>query len=135
MEGILDTIDTLDSRQFLIAVKRLADSLSYGMDRSPFLGSGIEFVQSRIERVDLPARTVHLATRPPLGYDVLIVASGAALAPEETEGLAEAFADAFSDVELGPEFAARAFGVAKEVDELGGAVAFAALRDVRRDGE
>jgi uncharacterized protein (DUF58 family) len=37
----------LDSRQFLIAIKRLADSLSYGTDRSPFLGSGQEFVQSR----------------------------------------------------------------------------------------
>ena len=47
MEGYLDSIDTLDSRQFVIAIKRLADSLSYGMDSSPFLGSGIEYAQSR----------------------------------------------------------------------------------------
>jgi uncharacterized protein (DUF58 family) len=47
MEGYLDTLDTLNSRQFLLAVKRLADSFSYGTDCSPFLGSGIEFVQSR----------------------------------------------------------------------------------------
>lgn len=47
MEGYLDSSDPLDSRQFLIAVKKLADTLSYGADRSPFLGSGIEYVQSR----------------------------------------------------------------------------------------
>ena len=47
MESNLETCDLLDSRQFLIAVKRLADSFNYGADSSPFLGSGIEYVQSR----------------------------------------------------------------------------------------
>jgi len=47
MQGFLEELDTLNSRQFHIAVKRLADSLSYGTDRSPFLGAGVEFVQSR----------------------------------------------------------------------------------------
>ena len=47
MEGRIEHHDVLSARQFFIAIKRLADSLSYGMDHSPFLGSGVEYVQSR----------------------------------------------------------------------------------------
>ena len=56
--GFLDTCDQLDSRQFLIAVKSLADSLSYGTDRSPFLGSGIEYAQSRQYQYGDPIKTI-----------------------------------------------------------------------------
>ncbi len=47
MESRLPTIETVTGRQFELAVKRLADSLSFGIDRSPYLGSGLEFAQSR----------------------------------------------------------------------------------------
>ena len=47
MEGFLDSPEVLDSRQFLIAVKRLADCLAFGTDRSPYIGSGLEYHQSR----------------------------------------------------------------------------------------
>ncbi len=47
MQGRIEHHDVLDSRQFYLAVKRLADSLSYGTDQSPFLGAGVEYVQSR----------------------------------------------------------------------------------------
>ncbi len=58
MEGHLETCDTLNARQFFVAVKKLADSLSYGTDRSPFLGAGIEFVQSRPYQWGDPIRAI-----------------------------------------------------------------------------
>ncbi len=58
MDGTLEACDPLDWRQFLIAVKRLADSLGYGTDRSPFRGTGVEFVQSRPYQWGDPIRAV-----------------------------------------------------------------------------
>lgn len=51
------------------------------------LHDGIAFVESAIDRVDIEANHVHLADGTALGYDVLVVATGAVLVPEETEGL------------------------------------------------
>ena len=48
---------------------------------------GIEFRESAIDNVDIAANEVHLADGSVLTYDVLVVATGAALVPEETEGL------------------------------------------------
>jgi len=58
MEGTIDALDLLDARQFQLVVRRLADSLSYGTDHSPFLGSGIEFVQSRPYMPGDPVRAI-----------------------------------------------------------------------------
>lgn len=58
MHGRLESIETLDARQFHIAVRRLADALNYGTDHSPFRGSGIEFVQSRPYVAGDPVRSI-----------------------------------------------------------------------------
>ena len=51
------------------------------------LRAGVEFVESDIDRVDIEANEVHLTSGATLTYDVLVVATGARLVPEETEGL------------------------------------------------
>ena len=51
------------------------------------LRDGIDFIEAPIERVDIEAHRVHVSGGVELEYDVLVVATGAVLAPEETEGL------------------------------------------------
>ena len=51
------------------------------------LRAGITFREVGVDRVDIAANEVHLADGSFLGYDVLVVATGAVLVPEETEGL------------------------------------------------
>lgn len=58
MEGYLDHADVMDSRRFQIAVRRLADGFLYGVDKSPYLGSGIEYMQSRPYQWGDPVRSI-----------------------------------------------------------------------------
>jgi len=51
---------------------------------------GIGYRQTPVEHVDVAGRRVHLENDAVLPYDVLVVATGAALLPGETEGLTEA---------------------------------------------
>ncbi len=52
------------------------------------LHTGIDYRQDTIDHVDIESQQVHLADGSSLHYDVLIVATGSVLTPEETEGLA-----------------------------------------------
>lgn len=51
------------------------------------LHRGIDYRQSAIDHVDLDARRVLLGDGSALDYDVLVVATGSTLVPDETEGL------------------------------------------------
>jgi len=55
--------------------------------RARQLHDGIDFRLGEIDAVDLETDTVRLADGSALAYDVLVLASGATLLPEETEGL------------------------------------------------
>ena len=58
--------------------------------RSKQLHAGIDYVQSPIERVEISSQRVALGNGESLAYDVLVIATGATLVPEETDGLVEA---------------------------------------------
>lgn len=47
LPGMLGKVEPLQARRFVIAIRRLADDLTYGLDGSRYLGSGIDYVQSR----------------------------------------------------------------------------------------
>jgi sulfide:quinone oxidoreductase len=48
---------------------------------------GVTFRQAAVDRVDLEKDEVWLADGTPVGYDILVIATGARLVPGETEGL------------------------------------------------
>ena len=55
--------------------------------RARQLHSGIRYIQRDIDRVDIDGDRVHLSDGAVLEYDVLVIATGAVLLPEETEGM------------------------------------------------
>ncbi len=65
--------------------------LAHGEDlvrpRRRQLRPGIRFVEHGIDRVEIESRTVFLGNGSILPYDVLVVATGCRLVPEETDGL------------------------------------------------
>ncbi len=65
----------------------LADPEEISRTRHRQFHKGIDFQRAEVDRVDIDVDRVYLADGTTLDYDVLIVATGARLVPEETEGL------------------------------------------------
>jgi uncharacterized protein (DUF58 family) len=58
LPGLLRRVEPLAARKFVIAIRRLANDLTYGLDGSRYLGSGIDYVQSRIYVAGDPVKSI-----------------------------------------------------------------------------
>lgn len=58
-EHVLKTAGELDDRQFELAVRKLANDLSFGTDRSPIFGSGIEYAHARPYQIGDSLKAMH----------------------------------------------------------------------------
>jgi sulfide:quinone oxidoreductase len=65
----------------------LADPAEIVRPRHAQLHDAIEFRVAEVDRVETADNIVHLTDGETIAYDVLVIATGAALLPEETEGL------------------------------------------------
>jgi sulfide:quinone oxidoreductase len=65
----------------------LADPEEISRTRHRQFHTGIDFHRAEVDRVDIDIDRVHLVDGTTLDYDLLIVATGARLVPEETEGM------------------------------------------------
>ncbi len=90
-EASITVVDTDDRHVYqpglLFVPFGLADPEDIVRPRSRQLHAGIEYHQSGVDGVDIEAERVTLADGSVLEYDVLVIASGSRLVPEETEGL------------------------------------------------
>ena len=91
MDMAITVVDQDDRHVYQPGLLFVPFGLSHAEDivrpRRRQLHDGICFCESAIERVDIEANEVRLTDGTTLGYEVLIVATGATLVPEETEGL------------------------------------------------
>ena len=91
MDMAITVVDQDDEHVYQPGLLFVPFGLSHAEDivrpRHRQLHDGICFCESAIEKVDIEANEVHLTDGATLSYEVLIVATGATLVPEETEGL------------------------------------------------
>ena len=57
--------------------------------KTRFLPKGVEYIQSPVELINAEKNQVVLGNQEMISYDILVIATGCDIAPEETEGLKE----------------------------------------------
>lgn len=91
VEASITVVDQDDQHLYQPGLLFVPFGLAHAEDlvrpRGHQLHKGIEYLVDPVDRVDLDERRVRLGDGRELPYDVLVVATGAVLAPEETEGL------------------------------------------------
>jgi sulfide:quinone oxidoreductase len=65
--------------------------------RSKFLPKAVEFIVAEVDRIDPASNEVVFEDASTLGYDILIVATGADIAPAETPGMLDGWRDSIFD--------------------------------------
>jgi len=65
--------------------------------RAKFLPKTVEFIVAEVERIDPASNDVVFADGSTLGYDILIVATGAYIVPSETPGMLDGWRDTIFD--------------------------------------
>ena len=92
VEAVITVVDQDDRHIYQPGLLFVPFGLSQPEDivrpRGRQIHDGIVYINSAIDHVELEANEVHLEDGSVLGYDVLVIATGAVLVPEETEGLA-----------------------------------------------
>jgi sulfide:quinone oxidoreductase len=90
-EATITVVDRDDAHVYQPGLLFVPFGLAHAPDivrpRGRQLHDGIEFVVSEVDHVDIDDNSVHLASGEAIAYDALVVATGATLLPEETEGL------------------------------------------------
>jgi sulfide:quinone oxidoreductase len=90
-DATITVVDENDSHLYQPGLLFVPFGLAHAADitrpRGKQLHKGIRYHQSAIDHVEIERQQVHLADGTELDYDILVVATGSRLVPEETEGL------------------------------------------------
>lgn len=75
---------------FLFLPFGIYDEKDVKKTKSKFIPKSVEYIQSKVELINPEENTIVLEGGSEMSYDILVIATGSKIAPEETDGLKEA---------------------------------------------